>query len=279
MTENTKQGFEQPQTAQISWSGSFPQNYEDNLKFIFGPYAEDLAGRAEVTKQTEILELACGTGQVTQQLLARFGNDLTITATDLSPDMLAIAIEKLRGANVVWNTVDMCAIPYEDEKFDLVICQFGIMFAPDKSKALQEMRRVLKPGGKLLFSTWGLLGKNRIFEIFNETLISSMNFDMAAAEQGPFAMQDEQEVLKLLRAAGFKNADVEAVSKTGESPSAAQAAKGFFQGSQLAANLKEKNPVLGEKIQAAAQQSFIRQLGDNPMQTPLQAWVFEAFKS
>ena len=266
-----------PTNTPISWSGSFPQNYEDNLKFIFGPYAEDLAGRVELQAE-KVLELACGTGQVTERLAKHLNQEVEIIATDLSLDMMDIAKHKVTAPNLTWQQADMCAIPFRDELFDVVICQFGVMFAPDKAKAFQEMRRVLKTGGRLIFNTWGLIGNNKVFDIFNQTLVNLMNFDLGAAEQGPFAMQDEQATHRMLTSAGFKNIQTESVSKMGESSTAAQAAKGFFQGSQLAANLKEKNPALGEKIQAVATQEFVKQLGDQPLLSPLQAWVFQAIK-
>jgi SAM-dependent methyltransferase len=266
-----------PATTPISWSGTFPQNYEDNLKFIFGPYADDLANRVDLPSGN-ILELACGTGQVTQRLAAKLNRDVNIWATDLSPDMMAVAQQKVNAQNISWAQVDMCAIPYSEAYFDVVVCQFGLMFAPDKLKALQEIYRVLNKGGRLIFNTWGLLANNKVFQIFNETLVNLMNFDLAGAEQGPFSLQDEQAVRRLLSSAGFSDVRLASVSKTGESPTAAQAAKGFFQGSQLAASLKEKNPALGDQIQAMAANEFMRQLADHPMRTPLQAWVFEAGK-
>ncbi len=261
----------------ISWSGSFPQNYEDNLKFIFGPYAEDLAGRVKLPAG-KLLELACGTGQVTQRLASQVPSAVTILATDLSPEMMEIAKKKVNAPNVEWDDVDMCNIPYDNDSYDLVVCQFGAMFASDKRKAFDEILRILKPGGRLLFNTWGLLSNNKVFELFNETLVKVINVDLAGLEQGPFSMQDQRVTRQLLEKVGYQSIQVDKVCFTGQSPTSAQAAKGFFQGSQLASNLKANNPGLGEKIQIMVADAFTKQLGDRPLRSPLEAWVFSATK-
>lgn len=267
-----------PVTPTISWSGSFPQNYEDNLNFIFGPYAEEMANRVEPDGIGKILELACGTGSVTRRLIKRLNPYTEYIASDLSPDMMKVGEAIIEAPNIKWEKIDMCEIPFPDNYFDQVVCQFGLMFAPDKSKALNEMFRVLKPGGKLLFNTWGLIEENPVFGIFNEVLKKLMNFDLGASEQGPFSLQNHEMVTEMIKEAGFQNIEVTSNLKTGESPSAELAAKGFFKGSLLSVQLKEKNPALAANIQLAAEKEYINQLGDHPMKTNLKAWFFEAVK-
>src|SRR5262245_34271926 len=123
----------------ITFYGSIPKNYDHYLgPFLFEPYAADLVKRIEFTGAPNILELACGTGIVTQRLVSRLSGAGELTATDFNADMLAVAQEKISAPNVCWDTVDMCAIPYEHDLFDTVVCQFGLMFAPDKYKAVTE---------------------------------------------------------------------------------------------------------------------------------------------
>ena len=266
-------------TAPIFWSGSFPQNYDDHLgPFIFRPYALDLVSRIDTTGLQTVLELACGTGQVTQPLLDHLPPSAQLTATDLSPDMMTVAKAKISAPNLHWEQVDMTAIPYDDDTFNLIVCQFGIMFAPDKPTAFSEMYRVLKPGGRLLFNTWGAIANNRVFAVFNEVMIRLMDTNLGASAQGPFSMPDDKAVLDLIRAAGFKNSHAEPVAMIGEAASANQAATGFFQGSAISVAMKEKNPDMAANIQREIEQAFSRELGDAPMRTPLQAWVFTATK-
>ena len=263
----------------ISWSGTFPHHYDVNLgPFIFGPYARNLVNRIDFTDVDNVLELACGTGQVTTLLADRLPTSVQLIATDLSPDMMRIAQAKLSNSTVQWAMVDMTAIPYESDTFDRVVCQFGIMFAPDKAQAFSEIYRVLKPGGRLFFNTWGPAAHNAVFAVFNDVLIRRMNIDMSTAEQGPFSMPDPQVVLQYLENAGFRNCQVDSVAMTGEAESAHQAATGFFQGSVLSVTLQEKNPALAASLQTEIEQALRQQLGDKPMRTPLQAWVFEATK-
>ncbi len=265
--------------APISWSGTFPQHYDDNLgPFIFRPYALDLVSRIDTAGLQTVLELACGTGQVTQPLLDHLPASTHLTATDLSPDMMTVAKGKISAPNVQWAQVDMTAIPFDDNTFDLIVCQFGVMFAPDKAKAFSEMYRVLKPGGRLLFNTWGAIPHNRVFQVFNQVMIRLMDTNIGAAAQGPFSMPDEEPVLTLMEAAGFHNRRAESVAMVSEATSAAQAAKGFFQGSVISVTLKEKNPAMASTIQAEIEQAFRQELGDTPMRTPLQAWIFSATK-
>ncbi len=262
----------------ISWSGSFPQNYEDNLNFIFGPYAEEMAQRVEPEGLEKVLELACGTGSVTLRLLKRLDPHTELIATDLSPDMMKIGESLIQASNLQWKIMDMCNISFPTDHFDLILCQFGLMFASDKLTALKEMLRVLKPGGRIIINTWGLIQNNQIFGIFNEILKKFMSIDLGVAEQSPFSLQDHTKVLELMKESGFINIKECFLDKTGESPSAEQAAKGFFQGSQLAVQLKQNNPNMGEKIQLTAQNEFSSLLGDHPMKTKLRAWFFEANK-
>src|SRR6202041_3504564 len=124
----------------LQFNKSIPQNYEDYLTpFIFDPYAEDLLQRIDArtgtTKLKNVLELACGTGSVTRQLPGRLPSAAHLIATDLQPDMLDIAKRHLSASNVTWDTVDMTNIPYEDNRFDLIVCQFGLMLVPDRLKA------------------------------------------------------------------------------------------------------------------------------------------------
>ena len=267
-----------PASNPISWSGSFPQYYDTYLSFIFSPYAENLVNRIEVTGLQTVLELACGTGRVTQSLIDHVPASVQLLATDLSPDMMAIGQAKLQAPNLQWAQVDMTSIPYANDTFDLIVCQFGVMFAPDKARAFAEMYRVLKPGGRLLFNTWGPVANNHVFRLFNDVMVRRTGMNIGAAEQGPFSMPDEQAVLRLLETAGFRNRTVDSVALTGEATTAADAAKGFFQGNQVSVTLREKNPAIAQVILAEIENDFSITLGEIPMRTPLQAWVFEATK-
>jgi SAM-dependent methyltransferase len=191
--------------------------------------------------------------------------------------MLTVAQEKISSPNVCWDTVDMTAIPYEHDLFDTVVCQFGLMFATDKAKAVTEMHRVLKNGGKLLFNVWANIADNPVWRI-NNTLIS-MLFPNTALNPafGPFSMSDENYGLFLLQQAGFTRYKVESVSKTGTCDTASDAAIGFALGSPLY-NFMKNDPSLVERFRDALEEAISLELGNNPVRSPLRSLVFSAEK-
>jgi SAM-dependent methyltransferase len=260
------------------FDGTIPENYDRYLgPFLFEPYARDLAGRIEFTAGLNILELACGTGILTRHLAPQLPESAELTTTDINADMLTFAQEKLAAPNILWDTVDMAAIPYADELFDLVVCQFGLMFTPDKSKTVAEIHRVLKKGGKLIFNVWANIADNPIWRI-NVSLISTF-FPNAPlrTELGPFSMADQHSGLSLLQLAGFTRYEVESVGITGECDTAADATNGFSLGSPLYNSLR-KDPSLLDNFRRTMQEAIISELGNSPVRSPLRAWVFTALK-
>lgn len=142
----------------IVFDDTIAKKYDDLLgPFVFEPYAADLVRRIDFTNVKSVLEIAAGTGRVTKHLSDHLPEGAKLTATDLNPGMLALASHIIKSDAIDWKTADMTSLPFEDNQFDLVVIQFGVMFAPDKVQALKEIRRVLKTGGQLIFNTWGPL--------------------------------------------------------------------------------------------------------------------------
>ena len=130
------------------FSGSIPAVYDRYLgPMLFQPYAEDLAARLQVTNDSSVLELACGTGILTRVLRTRLPSSVTLTATDLNEPMLRNAMGKfLENGAVQWRQADACSLPFHDQMFDAVVCQFGLMFVPDKMLAVREAHGKNAPG-------------------------------------------------------------------------------------------------------------------------------------
>jgi len=135
-----------------TFGGSTPQNYHEGLgPMFFEPYARDIAARLTLPRGARVLEIAAGTGIVTRQLLARLPDDGTLLATDAGEPMLAQGQGSVApDSRLDWMVADACALPFGDAEFDAIVCQFGLMFFPDKLGALRHMRRVLKPGRPVL---------------------------------------------------------------------------------------------------------------------------------
>src|SRR2546423_3340642 len=139
-----------------SFSGSMPEFYDRILvPVMFEPFAQDLAERLAGMKSGHVLEIAAGTGVVTRALARVLPVEVAITATDLNPAMLDQAKSHAGIQRVEWQEADALALPFGDRLFDCVVCQFGVMFFPDKQAGFREALRVLRPGGRFLFSVWG----------------------------------------------------------------------------------------------------------------------------
>ena len=139
-----------------SFAGQMPEFYDRFLvPVMFEPFAQDLARRLQGMPSGHILELATGTGIVTRSLARTLPATVAITATDLNPAMLSQAKSHAGLERVQWQEADALSLPFAEQQFECILCQFGVMFFPDKVAAFREALRVLKPGGRFLFSVWG----------------------------------------------------------------------------------------------------------------------------
>jgi SAM-dependent methyltransferase len=160
-----------PSDSDRAFAGSIPQLYEQYLvPLIFEPYAVDIARRVALRRPARVLEIAAGTGVVTRQLANHLPPTASIIASDLNQPMLDQAVALGTSRPVEWRQADAMALPFPDEDFDVVACQFGVMFFPDKGKAFAEARRVLRPGGVFIFNVWNRIEQN----VFADTVGKSL---------------------------------------------------------------------------------------------------------
>src|SRR3984893_18481776 len=154
------------------FAGMIPEIYDRFLvPLIFESYAGDLAERVAKVKPRDVLETAAGTGALTRAISSRLPAHARIVATDLNQPMLDRAAAKQPGDNrITWQQADALALPFEDQRFDVVACQFGVMFFPDKVQGYREARRVLKPGGHFLFNTWDRIAENEFVGVVTQAL-------------------------------------------------------------------------------------------------------------
>jgi ubiquinone/menaquinone biosynthesis C-methylase UbiE len=264
--------------ANAAFAGSIPQQYDDYLgPLFFEPYAADLASRLRLDAGDALLELACGTGIVTQHLVAGLPRGASLTATDLNEAMLAIAQKKIDHAEpVTWEAADACALPFGDDWFDAVVCQFGLMFFPDKPLALREVHRVLHPGGTFVFSVWDSLAENPLARIAHEVIARFFTSDPPGFYHVPFGMSDVGAIETMLQDAGFASVESETKAITGRSVSAHHAATGLVTGAPVAHAILERATASPEAIIAAVATALAAEGGDAPLTLPMRAHIFTA---
>ena len=260
--------------------GSIPEIYDEHLgPLLFEHYAADLAGRLTVPPGGRVLEIACGTGIATERLRAALPEDVEIVATDLNEAMLDFARNK-RGdlANLRYQVADALDLPFEDASFDAVICQFGIMFFPDKAAGAREAARVLKPGGTYAFNVWDSLDRNPVFKVAQDTLSRYFDGDPPAFLLIPFGYHALDPIKALLQGAGFGSPDINVVPTVVERPSARDVARGAVEGNPGIHDIHARATAPAEEIVEAVAAALRENFGDAPLRTPLQAIVLTARK-
>jgi SAM-dependent methyltransferase len=258
--------------------GGIPGNYDRYLgPIFFHGYADDLAARLPVAPGMRVLETACGTGIVTRRLADRIRGHGSLVATDLNEAMIAHGRTTLSAeAALEWRQADATNLPFLDGSFDAVVCQFGLMFFPDKSAGVREAFRVLKPGGRYLFNVWDAIAHNPLARIAHETVATFFRADPPTFYMVPFSLHDPEPVRALLGQAGFGEIVWTRLDKTGTSPSAADATTGLIEGNPILGSIMERRPEALDEIKRAVAAAIAAELGDHPVRFPLRALVFSA---
>jgi ubiquinone/menaquinone biosynthesis C-methylase UbiE len=265
-------------TQHAAFVGSIPEKYDEHLgPLFFHYYARDLAGRVDPATDGPVLETACGTGISTEFLREALSPARAIVATDLNEPMLDFARSRRGGlAGVRFERADAGELPFPDQSFDALVCQFGIMFFPDKARALREAGRVLRSSGQLLFNVWDSLDRNPVPRIAHEATERFFEGDPPSFMQTPFGFNEVDFIRKLLEEAGFEDVEAEVVSTVVERPSARGLAIGLVEGNPGILEIRERANAPPEQIVEAVAEAIRSELGDAPVQAPLQAIAFSA---
>jgi len=194
------------------------ETYERSIvPHLFRPWAQALVERIGVQPGERVLDVACGTGVVAREVAKISGHEARITGVDFSPGMLAVAEQEATrdGVSAEWRQADACELPFEDASFDVILCQQGLQFVPDKGMAVREMHRVLAPGGRVAISVWRELERHTFFAALDAVMRERLNVGAAAA---PFAFPDGDALRGLLSDAGFTEITLEQPSRTARYP-------------------------------------------------------------
>jgi ubiquinone/menaquinone biosynthesis C-methylase UbiE len=227
-----------------AYSGSAAEIYEQHLiPAIFGPWAEELLVFAPPTPGEQVLDVACGTGIVARLAAQHVRPSGRVVGFDLNPGMLVVAraLAPPQGARIEWREENVNAIPFPDATFDLVFCQQGLQFFPDRPAALREMRRVLVPGGRLALSVWRPMQYSPGFVALAMALGRCIASEAAALMQNPFALGSAEELRMLLTDAGFSDVVLRPAAKTLRFPSPEEFVRLYVAATPLAGIVAQAN--------------------------------------
>ncbi len=262
-----------------NFSGSIPDIYDDVLvPLIFQHYAQDMARRVASVMPESVLETAAGSGVVTRALAPLLPSVTRYVVTDLNPPMLSRAQRQQPDADrIEWAQADAMALPYGDDTFDVVCCQFGMMFLPDKTVGYREAFRVLRDHGRFIFNVWDRIEDNHFAHSVTATAARFFPDDPPVfLARTPHGFHDAETICLGLRNAGFAHVDVNTVTAESRADNAYIPAFAYCQGTPLRNEIEERGAGLLDKITEAAAADIERVFGVGPISGKIQGHVFVA---
>lgn len=258
------------------FAGSIPENYDRYMvPLIFESYARDIAQKAAALSPKAVLEIAAGSGVVTRALAPGLSSDARYVVTDLNQPMLDYAATRQNADDrISWRTADAQSLPFGDAAFDLVCCQFGVMFFPDRPSAYREARRVLKPAGTFLFNAWDRIEEN----VFADDVTSALaeffpNDPPRFLARTPHGYHDVALIRSDLAKAGFSNVTIETRAEESRAPSPRHIATAYCQGTPLRNEIEAR---AADKLEVAtdhAAAAVARKHGNGEVAAKIQAHV------
>jgi ubiquinone/menaquinone biosynthesis C-methylase UbiE len=261
------------------FAGSIPENYDRYLvPLIFEGFAADMAQGVALLSPKAVLETAAGSGVVTRAIAPVLSPAASYIVTDLNQPMLDYAASR-QGADrrISWRKADAQALPFEDAAFDLVCCQFGVMFLPDRQSGYREAKRVLKRGGQFLFNVWDRIEENVFAADVTNALAQVFPGDPPRfLARTPHGYHDTALIRSELEKAGFSSVTVETKAKQSRAPSPHHPAVAYCQGTPLRNEIEARD---ASKLEAAtdfAASAIAAKHGRGEVSAKIQAHVIVA---
>ena len=258
------------------FSGSISSLYEAYLvPLIFEPYALDLANRLASRCITRVLEIAAGTGVVTRALASVLPEHVSIVATDLNDAMLDEASARGTARPVEWRQADAMQLPFMDGMFDAVVCQFGVMFFPDKARAFSEARRVLRPGGVFIFNVWDRIEQNEFADTITAALEKAFPSDPPRfLARTPHGYYDREGIARDLVNAGFPASPrIDTVQARSRAISSRIPAIAYCQGTPLRNEVEAREGLRLDEATGIAAEAIAQRFGTGPIEGKIQAHI------
>lgn len=257
------------------FAGSIPKLYDTYLvPLLFESFAADLTNRLSSRTPSRVLEIAAGTGVVTRALASELPESVSIVATDLNQAMLDHASSVRMKRAVEWRQADAMQLPFPDATFDAVVCQFGVMFFPDKSKAFSEARRVLRSGGVFLFNVWDRITENEFADTVETALESVFPDDPPRfLSRTPYGYHERNVIERELASGGFVAPPrIDTVATRSRAVSPQLPAMAYCQGTPLRNEIEARNVSLDEATGIAAD-AIAKRFGQSDVDSKIQAHV------
>jgi len=263
----------------IVFAGSIPENYDRYLvPLIFESFARDIAQRVAALSPSTVLETAAGSGVVTRALTPRLSPDASYVVTDLNQPMLDYAATRQPADNrTSWRKADALALPFDNAAFDLICCQFGVMFFPDRQSGYREAKRVLKPGGYFLFNVWDRIEEN-VFanDVTNALAEVFPNDPPRFLARTPHGYHDPALIRSELEKAGFSSVVIETRADQSRASSPRHPAVAYCQGTPLRNEIEARDPSKLEVATDYAASRIANSHGSGEVAAKIQAHVIEA---
>ena len=261
------------------FAGSIPDIYDEFLvPLIFEFYAEDLARRVADLGPNRVLETAAGSGVVTRALAPLLREKTRIVVTDLNQPMLDRAASRQPDDDrVTWQQADALDLPFDNSCFDVVCCQFGVMFFPDRVAGYRAARRVLRDGGHFIFNTWDRIEENEFARSVTDT-VSRLFPDTPPRflARTPHGYHDVARIDADLRRAGFRTVEIHTIATESRAESPEIPAKAYCQGTPLRNELEAREGASVEEITEVASRDIAAAFGAGPVSGKIQGHVVVA---
>ena len=260
------------------FAGSIPQVYQRYLvPLIFAPYAADIAARVQALGPARVLEIAAGTGAVTRELARILPADAQIVATDLNQPMLDQAAAIGTARPVEFRTADAMKLPFADASFDVVVCQFGVMFFPDRPAAMREARRVLRPGGAFVFNAWDRIEVNEFALAATDALAGVFPADPPRfMARTPHGYHDTALIAADVGQGGFATPRIDTVAARSRADSARVPAVAYCQGTPFRNEIESRDASMLDAATDAVEREIAARFGAGAVDGGIQAHVVVA---
>lgn len=259
--------------------GSIPEIYDTYLvPLIFKSFANDLAERIAALDPKTILETAAGSGVVTRALTSRLSADARYTVTDLNQPMLDYAASQQEpDSRILWRQADALNLPFDDDSFDVVVCQFGVMFYPDRIAGYSDACRVLKPGGTFLFNVWSDIGSNEFADVITKAAAEVFPDDPPQfLPRIPYGYYEENLIRQELSQAGFSEVMYETLDETSFAPSPRHPSIAFCKGTPLRNEIEARDANLLDDVTDRAAEAIASRYGTGPVTANIRGHIITA---